>query len=48
MAAIWAEVTPVALAFWARVTAEERISQDFRSIAQAAEATIQRMVALPG
>jgi hypothetical protein len=45
MAAIWAEVAPVALAFWARVTAEERISRDFRSIAQVAGATIQRMVA---
>ena len=43
IAAIWAKVAPVALAFWARVTADERISQEFRAIAQAAGATIQRM-----
>lgn len=44
IAAVWAEIAPAALAFWARVTADERISQEFRAIAQAAGATIQRMV----
>ena len=45
MAAVWAEVVPAALAFWARVTADERISPEFRAIAQAGGATIQRMSA---
>lgn len=44
MAAIWAEVAPAALAFWARVTAEVRISREFRAVAQEAGATIQRMI----
>ena len=43
IAAVWAEVAPAALAFWARVVADERISPEFRAIAQAAGATIQRM-----
>lgn len=45
IAAIWIEVAPVALAFWMRVTADERISPEFRTTAQSAGETIQRMVA---
>jgi HipA-like C-terminal domain len=44
IATIWKEVAPVALAFWARVVADERISREFRAIAQAAGAAIQGML----
>ena len=43
-AAVWGEAVPVAREFWARVAADERISQGFRTIAQSAEATIQQMI----
>jgi hypothetical protein len=45
IAAVWTEAAPAALDFWARVIAEKRISPEFREIAQAAGATIQRMLA---
>jgi HipA-like C-terminal domain len=45
VAAVWAEAAPVALDFWARVTAEERMSAEFRALAQTAGATVQRMLA---
>jgi hypothetical protein len=45
IAKIWGEAAPAALAFWARVVADDRISRDFRAIAQANGATIQRMLA---
>jgi hypothetical protein len=48
LAAIWAEAAPAALAFWARIAADERITPEFRAIAQAAEVAIQRLVARLG
>jgi hypothetical protein len=45
VAAVWAEAAPAALDFWVRVTAEERITREFRTLARAAGATIQRMLA---
>ncbi|HEY4301273.1 MAG TPA: type II toxin-antitoxin system HipA family toxin YjjJ [Candidatus Didemnitutus sp.] len=45
VAAVWAEAAPAALAFWALVTNDERISRDFRAIAQSAGATVRRMSA---
>lgn len=44
IAEVWAEAASAALAFWVRVTADERISPEFRAIAQAAGATVQRML----
>jgi hypothetical protein len=44
VASVWTEAAPAALEFWARVTAEGRISRKFRAVAQAAGATVQRMV----
>lgn len=43
-ASIWSEVAPAAIIFWTRVSAEERITPEFRSIAQSAKMTIQQML----
>jgi hypothetical protein len=43
VAAEWAEAAPAALAFWARVATDPRISADFRTLAQFAGATVQRL-----
>ncbi len=44
IATIWKEAAPAALSFWSRVVADDRISGEFRAIAQAAGATIQGML----